>query len=71
MKWALVVWVVSANNFTVFDKFDTVEQCLNKREVVVAAFDQVNSKYNAVCRPIKNGGEKSNSNIVVYRATVY
>ena len=64
MKWALVVWVVSANNFTVFDKFETVEQCLNKREIVVAAFDQVNSKYNAVCRPIKNGGEKSNSNIV-------
>jgi hypothetical protein len=38
---------------------------------LISAFQQVNSKYNAVCRPISPTGAKSNSNIVVHRAVVY
>ena len=71
MKWALVVWVVSSNNFTVFERFESLDNCLDKRETVISAFQQVDSKYNAVCRPISPTGAKSNSNIIVHRAVVY
>jgi hypothetical protein len=67
MKWALVLWLVAPDNFTVFERFESVEQCLQKREVVLRAFEQVDSDYQAVCRPIKKGGSKANSDIVVHR----
>ena len=41
MNWALVIWVVSSNNFTVFERFESLDNCLNKRETVISAFQQV------------------------------
>lgn len=71
MKWALVLWLANPNNFTVLDRFQTVEDCLEKRETVISAFSQANSQMKAVCRPIRADGDKARSNIVVHKAVIY
>lgn len=71
MKWALVIWLSHPGNFAISERFVTVDDCLSKRQVVMKAFNQVDSRYNAVCRPIAPNGEKSNSDIVIHRAVVY
>jgi hypothetical protein len=71
MKWALVIWLSNPGNFAISERFLTVDECLSKRQVVMSAFNQVDSKYNAVCRPIAPNGEKSNSNIVIQRYVIY
>ena len=50
MKWALVIWALSADNFTVYEKFQTVEECLEKRETVTKALQQANSKLRGLTR---------------------
>jgi len=70
MKWALVIWALSADNFTVYERFQTVEECLEKRETVTKALQQANSKMQLSCRPIKSGGQKARSEIVVQKFTL-
>ena len=65
MKWALVIWALSADNFTIYEKFATVDQCLEKRESVMKALKQVDSNMKLSCRPIQPGGQKARSQIVV------
>lgn len=65
MKWALVIWALSSDNFTVYERFPSVDQCLEKRESVMKALSQVDSKMKVTCRPIQPGGQKARSQIVV------
>ncbi len=67
MTWALVIWALSPDNFTVYDRFQTVEQCLEKRQSVVKALKQADSKMQLSCRPIKPGGQKARGEIVVQK----
>ena len=32
MEWVLVIWLASANNFTIYEKFQSEEMCLEKQE---------------------------------------
>ena len=41
-----------SNNFTIHDKFENIEQCLDNQARLTRALNQVNSKMKAVCRPI-------------------
>ena len=70
MKWALVIWSLSPDSFQVVERFQTLEQCLSKRETVIAAFNQADSDFGSSCRPIKPGGAKANSDIVVHKLTI-
>jgi len=69
MKWALVIWALSADNFTVYERFQTVEDCLDKRTMVMKALHQADSKMQLSCRPIKPGGQKARNEIVVEKYT--
>lgn len=46
MNWVLIVWLSTPNSFTVFDRFSTIEECLAKKETVVKALLQAESKMN-------------------------
>jgi len=70
MKWALVIWSLSPDSFQIFERFQTLEQCLQKRETVQAAFAQADSDFGSSCRPIKPGGARANSDIVIHRLTI-
>lgn len=74
MNWALVIWLASSgsDNFSVYERFATLEECLDKKQTVSKALDQANSNMRVVCRPIAKGGQKENkSAIAVNRYTVY
>jgi hypothetical protein len=74
MKWALVIWLSGSgsDNFSVYERFVTLENCLDKKQTVSKALDQTNSNMRVVCRPIAQGGQKENkSAIAVNRYTVY
>jgi len=70
MKWALVIWALSPDNFTVYDRFPTVEECLEKRASVVKALKQANSEMQLSCRPVKPGGQKARNEIVIQKHTL-
>ena len=50
--WVLVIWVGTFDNYTIHDKFENIEQCLDNQARLTRALNQVNSKMKAVCRPI-------------------
>ena len=55
MNWVLIVWLSTPNNFTVFDRFSTIEECLAKKETLTKALTQTESKMNVDCRKRKIG----------------
>jgi hypothetical protein len=50
--WVLVIWVGTFDNFTIHDKFENIEQCLDNQARLTRALKQVESKMKSVCRPI-------------------
>ena len=48
----LVIWVGTFDNFTIHDKFENIEQCLDNQARLSRALKQVESKMKSVCRPI-------------------
>jgi hypothetical protein len=51
--WALVLWIGVGSNYTVHDQFTNKEKCLESQQRMAKALASVNSKVNAVCRPIQ------------------
>ena len=50
--WVLVIWLGSFDNYTIHDKFETLEACKENQARLTRALKQVNSPMKAVCRPI-------------------
>ena len=73
MKWALVIWLASSNsdNFSVYERFVTLEECLNKKQIVTKALNQANSNMQLSCRPIEKGGQKESKTVIVQRYILY
>jgi len=88
MKWALVIWLASSgsDNFSVYERFVTLEECLDKKQTVTKALNQTNSdkkqtvtkalnqtnsNMRVVCRPIEKGGQKENKTVIVQRYILY
>ena len=67
MDWVLIIWLGTTSNFSVYQEFKTMEQCLDKQFSVQKALKQADSKMNVSCRKIKPGEPKSSSNITVQR----
>ena len=67
MNWVLIVWLSTPNNFTVFDRFSTFDECLAKKEMVVKALSQTESKMNVDCRKRKIGDLTNKSDIMIKR----
>ena len=67
MNWVLIVWLSTPNNFTVFDRFSTIEECLAKKETITKALTQTESKMNVDCRKRKIGDLTNKSDIMVKR----
>ena len=50
--WVLVIWLGTFDNYTIHDKFETLEGCLENQARLTRALKYVDSKMKAVCRPI-------------------
>lgn len=51
--WALVIFMsVNPSNFTIHDKFYTVEECVRVQQNIAKGLEYVKSNMRAVCRPI-------------------
>lgn len=71
MGWILVVWLNTPTNFTIYEQFQSQEQCLAKYETVQKALTQANSKMGLECRKRKIGDRTNKSDIVVKRYVLY
>jgi hypothetical protein len=67
MNWVLVVWLASSNNYTIYEKFPTQEDCVEKQATVIKALKQADSKMKTECRMRKPGDVFNKSDIVVTR----
>jgi hypothetical protein len=67
MNYVLVIWLASAGQYTVFEKFATMEACLEKQQTVVAALTQANSKMRTECRGRKPGDVFKSKDVMVSR----
>jgi hypothetical protein len=52
MSWALVLWLNSFSNYTIHDRFTSVEDCKESQATMTKALQSVESRIRAVCRPI-------------------
>jgi Mlc titration factor MtfA (ptsG expression regulator) len=67
MTWALILVLAYPDNYTIYEKFQTQEQCVQKQETVAAALKQANSKMMLECRTVRPRDHFTNSNLVVNR----
>lgn len=67
MGWVLVIWLSSPNNFTVYEKFSTYEACVDKKETVMKAFQQADSKLQVDCKKRKPGDTFRKNEVTVTR----
>jgi hypothetical protein len=51
-SWALVLWIGSFDNYTIHDKFQNVDDCIDNQARLTRALNSVSSPVKAVCRPI-------------------
>lgn len=67
MNFVLVIWLASAGQYTVYEKFSTMEACLEKQKTVAAALTQAGSKMQTDCRGRKPGDVFKSKDVVVSR----
>ena len=67
MNFVLVIWLASANQYTVYEKFPSIEACLDKQKTVIAALNQAGSKMQTECRGRKPGDVFKANDVVVSR----
>lgn len=67
MNWVLVIWLASSSEYTVFQKFNTLEDCLDKQQTVVSALSQAESRMKTECRKRKPGDVFKSNDVVVSR----
>ena len=67
MNYVLVIWLASASHYTVYQKFPSMEACLEKQQTVVAGLTQAGSKMQTECRGRKPGDVFKANDVVVSR----
>lgn len=67
MKWVLIIWLASPDNYTIYERFNTEKECIEKRETVTKALRQAESKMQLLCRELKPRDHFTKSDIVVNR----
>jgi hypothetical protein len=70
MNWVLVIWLASPNNFTIYEKFQSEEMCVNKMATVQTALVQSGSKMKLDCRNRRPGDAFKKNEIVITRYTL-
>ena len=70
MNWVLVIWLASSNNFTIYEKFETQQACLDKLATVSKALKQTDSKMNLDCRNRRPGDAFKKNEIIITRYTL-
>jgi hypothetical protein len=71
MKWVLIIWLADPSNFTVYETFDTINRCIDKKQSVTKGLSQAGSKMQVECRQRKIGDGINRSNIQVKRYVLY
>lgn len=71
MEWVLIIWLGTPSNYTVYQEFKTVEQCVEKQTSVQKALQQAESKMNVTCRKSTMMDKKQKGDIIVQRYVFY
>lgn len=71
MNWVLIIWLGTPSNYTVYQEFKTIEQCIEKQTTVQKALQQAESKMNVTCRKASMMDKKQSGDIVVHRYVFY
>lgn len=66
MNWVLVIWLVVPSNYTVYEQFNTLQECHNKRETVYKALKQADSEMKLSCRRIEDVLSEYSSKVVTF-----
>ena len=69
-SWVLIIWLASPSNFTVYEKFKSEEDCLNKMSTVQNALQQASSKMQVSCRNQKAGDVFKKNEIAIAKYTL-
>jgi hypothetical protein len=67
MEWALVIWLASPTNFTIYEKFQSEKMCQEKMVTVQKALIQSQSKMQIDCRKRRPGDAFKKGEVVVTR----
>lgn len=67
MNFVLAIWLASSGQYTIYEKFPTMEACLEKQQTVAAALKQTGSKMQTECRGRKPGDVFKAKDVVVSR----
>jgi hypothetical protein len=70
MNWVLVIWLSSPSNFTVYEKFQSEEMCMNKMATVQKALANSDSKMQLDCRKRRVGDTLKKNEVVITRYTL-
>ena len=70
MKWVLIIWLVTPDNYTIYQKFNTENECIEKKELVSRALRQADSKMQLICRQVKPRDHFAKSDIVINRYVI-
>lgn len=71
MEWVLIIWLETPSNYTVYQEFKTIEQCIDKQTMVQKALKQADSKMNVACRKSIMTDKKQSGDIIVHRYVFY
>ena len=69
-SWVLIIWLASSSNFTVYQKFKSEEDCLDKMATVQGALKQADSKMQVACRNQKPGDVFKKNEIAIAKYTL-
>jgi len=71
LNWILIIWLGTPSNYTVYQEFKTIEQCIEKQTMVQKALKQAESKMDVACRKASTMDKKQSGDIVVHRYVFY
>jgi hypothetical protein len=71
MNWIMVICLASSSQPTIYDRFQSEEQCLAKQETVTKALNQTGSNMRTECRKRGSVQVTKQSEVVVSKYVVY
>ena len=66
MNWVLVIWLAVPTNYTVYEQFEDLKSCMNKRDMVQRALNQADSQMKVSCRRVDDVISEYDKKIVTF-----
>jgi hypothetical protein len=70
MNWVLVIWLAVPSNYTVYEQFDDLKSCMDKRDFVQKALNQADSQMKMACRRIEDVLSEYDKKVVSFPVSI-